>query len=63
MVLGGFWTDVHPATVLLVIGAVILTLLVGVALSPAGRPVSRRGRAGGLTRALADRADGEGGSR
>jgi len=63
MVLGGFWTDVHPATVLLALGVVILTLLVGFALSPAGRPATRRSRAGGLTRALADRADGEVGSR
>ena len=63
MLLAGFWSDVHPTTVLLVLAAVALALLVGFALSPAGQPGRGRRRAGGLSRALADRADREVGSR
>jgi hypothetical protein len=55
----GFWTDVQPA-VLLAIAAVTFAALVGFVLSPAGRPIPSRRRAGGLSRAIADRADGEG---
>ena len=57
----GFWTDVHPVTVLVGLAAVILALLIGFVLSPAGRPAPARRRAGGFSRAIADRADGEGG--
>src|SRR5436305_1142452 len=42
MLLAGFWSDVHPTTVLLVLAAVALALLVGSALSPAGQPSRRR---------------------
>ena len=56
----GFWTDVHPVTVLLALAAVCLVVLVGFILSPAGRPTPHRRRAGGFSRAIADRADGEG---
>ena len=56
----GFWTDVSSAAVLLVFVAVIFAVLVGFALSPAGRPMPSRRRAGGFSRAIADRAEGEG---
>jgi hypothetical protein len=56
----GFWTDVQSAAVLLVLVAVIFAVLVGFALSPAGRPIPSRPRAGGFSRAIADRAEGEG---
>ena len=57
----GFWTDVHPVTALLALAVVVLLVfLVGFVLSPAGRPAPHRRRAGGFSRALADRADGEG---
>jgi hypothetical protein len=56
----GFWTDVHPATVLLGIAALFLVVLVGLILSPGGRPTPPRRRAGGFSRAIADRTDGEG---
>ena len=55
-----FWTDVQAAAILLAVAAVICAVLVGFALSPAGRPIPARRRAGGFSRALADRADGEG---
>jgi len=57
----GFWTDVHPATAGLVVAVVAVVAVVELALSPAGRPVPRRRRAGGFSRAIADRTDGEGG--
>jgi hypothetical protein len=57
-----FWTDVHPATVLLALAAVSLFALIGLILSPAGRPAPPRHRAGGFSRAIADRTDGEGGA-
>src|SRR5256885_412055 len=53
MLLAGFWSDVHPTTVLLVLAAVAFALLVGFALSPAGQPSRGRRRAGGLSRAPA----------
>ena len=56
----GFWTDVSAAAVLLVIAALIFAALLGFALSPAGRPIPSRRRAGGFSRAIADRAEGEG---
>lgn len=56
----GFWADVHPTTVLLALAAVFLVVLIGFVLSPAGRPTPPRRRAGGFSRAMADRADGEG---
>jgi hypothetical protein len=56
----GFWTDVHPATVLLALGALMLVVVVGFILSPAGRPIPARRRTGGFSRAIADRAEGEG---
>jgi len=56
----GFWTDVEPAAVLFALAAVVFAVLVGFALSPAGRPIPSRRRAGGFSRAIADRADGEG---
>jgi hypothetical protein len=56
----GFWADVRAAAVLLVVGAVIFAVLVGFAMSPAGRPIPSRRRAGGFSRALADRAGREG---
>jgi len=59
----GFWTDVHPATVLLALAAVVLVALIGFILSPMGRPVPPRRRAGGFSRAIADRPDGEGSRR
>jgi len=55
-----FWTDVHPATVLLAVAAVFLVVLLGLILSPAGRPVPPRRRVGGFSRAIADRTDGQG---
>ena len=55
-----FWTDARAAAVLLVLAGVIFAVLVGFALSPAGRPIPSRRRAGGFSRALADRAGGEG---
>jgi hypothetical protein len=63
VVLGaGFWTDFNPAMVVLALVAVIFCVLVGFVLSPAGRPIPSRRRAGGFSRAIADRADGEGGT-
>ena len=56
----GFWADARAAAVLFVLGAVLFALLVGFAMSPAGRPIPRRRRAGGFSRALADRVGGEG---
>jgi hypothetical protein len=56
----GFWTDVQAAAILLALAAVICAVLVGFALSPAGRPIPSRRRAGGFSRAIADRAEGEG---
>jgi hypothetical protein len=56
----GFWTDVDPATLFLALAAVIFVVLVALILSPAGRPVPSRRRAGAFSRAIADRADGEG---
>ena len=58
----GFWTDVQSAAVLFALAAVIFGVLVGFVLSPAGRPIPARRRAGGFSRAIADRADGEGGT-
>jgi hypothetical protein len=56
-----FWTDVHPATVLLGgLTALIFVVLIGLILGPAGRPTPPRHRAGGFSRAIADRTDGEG---
>ena len=55
-----FWADARAAAVLFVLGAVIFAVLVGFAMSPAGRPIPTRRRAGGFSRALADRAGGEG---
>ena len=56
----GFWTDVQAAAILLALAAVICAVLVGFALSPGGRPIPSRRRAGGFSRAIADRAEGEG---
>jgi hypothetical protein len=56
----GFWTDVHPASVFLAFAVVFLVALIGFVLSPAGRPAPPRRRTGGFSRAIADRADGEG---
>jgi hypothetical protein len=57
----GFWTDVHPATLLFAVGAVVVfVVLVGLALGPAGRPGPHRRRVGGFSRAIANRTDGEG---
>jgi hypothetical protein len=56
----GFWTDVRAAAVLLVLAVVIFAVLLGFALSPAGRPIPSRRRAGGFSRAIADRAGREG---
>ena len=56
----GFWADVETVAVLLVLVAMIFAVLVGFALSPAGRPIPSRRRAGGFSRAIADRAEGEG---
>jgi hypothetical protein len=56
-----FWTDVHPATVLLAVAAMVFVVLIGLILSPAGRPAPPRPRVGGFSRAIADRADGQGG--
>jgi hypothetical protein len=56
----GFWTDVQAAAVLLALAATICAVLVGVAMSPAGRPIPSRRRAGGFSRAIADRAEFEG---
>jgi hypothetical protein len=58
----GFWTDVQATVVLLALAAVIFVVLVGFALSPASRPIPSRRRAGGFSRAIADRAEGEGGT-
>jgi hypothetical protein len=58
----GFWTDVHPVTVLLAVAVVLVVGLVELVLSPAGRPAPRRRRTGGFSRAIADRTDGEGGA-
>jgi hypothetical protein len=55
-----FWIDVQAAAVLLVLAGVIFAVLVGFAMSPAGRPLPARRRAGGFSRALADRAGSEG---
>jgi hypothetical protein len=55
----GFWTGVHPATVLLGLAAVFVVALIGLILSPAGRPAPPRHRSGGFSRAIADRTDGE----
>jgi len=57
-----FWADIGGAALLLVLAAVLLVLTVGFILSPAGRPAPPRRRAGGLSRALAARTDGEGGA-
>jgi hypothetical protein len=57
-----FWNDVHPATVLLALAVLFLVVLVGLVLGPAGRPAPSRRRAGGFSRAIADRTDGEGGT-
>ena len=56
----GFWTDARAAAVLFVLAGVIFAVMVGFAMSPAGRPIPSRRRAGGFSRALADRAGGEG---
>jgi hypothetical protein len=56
----GFWTDVHPATVLLALGALVFVVLVGFILSAAGRPGPRRRRTGGFSRAIAGLTDGRG---
>ena len=53
------WSDVGPASVLFALAAVFLVALIGFVLSPAGRPTPPRRRAGGFSRAIADRADGE----
>ena len=58
----GFWTDVGLATGPLAVAAVLFVLTVGFILSPAGRPAPPRRRAGGFSRAIADRAGGEGGA-
>jgi hypothetical protein len=57
-----FWADGHAATILLVLAAVLIMAAVGFILSPAGRPAPPRRRAGGFSRAIADRTDGEGGA-
>jgi hypothetical protein len=56
-----FWTDVPPVTVLLGLAAVFVVVLLGLILSPTGRPTPPRHRAGGFSRAIAHRTDGEGG--
>jgi len=56
----GFWTDVESAAIVLAFAAVISAVLVAFALSPAGRPIPPRRRAGGFSRAIADGAEGEG---
>jgi hypothetical protein len=59
----GFWADVHAATLLLALAAVVLFVVVmGFILGPTGRPAAHRRRAGGFSRAIADRTDGEGGA-
>jgi hypothetical protein len=56
----GFWTDVQAAATVLALAAVICAVLVSFALSPGGRPIPSQRRAGGFSRAIADRSDGEG---
>lgn len=64
MILGAeFWGDVHPASALLALAAVLFVALLGFVLSPGGRPAPPRRRAGGFSRAIADRADAEGDGR
>jgi uncharacterized membrane protein YhiD involved in acid resistance len=58
----GFWTDLGRATGPLALAALIFVLAVVFILSPAGRPAPPRRRAGGFSRAIADRTDGEGGA-
>jgi len=59
----GFWAGVQPVAVL-VAGASVFFFggLVAFVLSPAGRPIPSRRRAGGFSRAIAGRTDGEGGA-
>ncbi len=47
---------------LLALAAVLFVLAVGFILSPAGRPTPPRRRAGGFSRAIADRSDPDGGA-
>lgn len=56
-----FWAETGLAAVLLALASVLLVLAVGFILSPAGRPTPPQRRAGGFSRAIADRTDGEGG--
>ena len=58
----GFWADVHPATVVFALVVVLFVALIGFVLSPAGRPTPPRHRAGGFSRAIADRTDGKEGA-
>ncbi|MGH9000523.1 MAG: hypothetical protein ACRDY7_14180 [Acidimicrobiia bacterium] len=60
MLLVGFWTDVPDATVLLALGSVVFIAIFAFILGPRGRPVPPQRRSGGLSRALAGRADREG---
>jgi hypothetical protein len=47
---------------MLALAGLICAVLVGFALGPGGRPIPSRRRAGGFSRAIADRAEGEGGT-
>jgi len=58
----GFWTEVPPATVVLALAAVLFVVLIGLILSPGGRPTPPRRRTGGFSRAIADRTKGEEGA-
>jgi hypothetical protein len=57
-----FWTDVSAVILPLALAAAFLVVVIGFILSPAGRPAPPRRRVGGLSRAIADRTDGEGGA-
>jgi hypothetical protein len=58
MLANAFWTDVHVATVVvLLLAGVALAATTAYVLGPAGRPAARRRRTGGLSRALATRAE------
>jgi hypothetical protein len=58
-----FWADVHaPTVVVALLAAVLVVVAIGFVLSPAGRPDPPRRRTGGLSRAIADWTDGEGGA-
>lgn len=57
----GFWADVSGVTVLLAVLALAVVAVMARVLGPWGRPApARQRRSGGLSRALAARADREG---